>query len=72
MEQRMVLICDGQRARREVLDETLDEYRQVFLKARQQFGTLIDASLLYCFMLQLSDLLLVCREISARQSWRKQ
>ena len=38
----MVLICDGQRARREVLDETLDEYRQVFLKARQQFGTLID------------------------------
>ena len=48
----MVLICDGQRARREVLDETLDEYRQVFLKARQQFGTLIDASfalLLYAF-----------------------
>lgn len=36
----MALICDGMKTKQEVLDQTLDEYREVFLQARRQFNTL--------------------------------
>lgn len=37
----MQLICDGVKQKAEVLDVTLDEYRDVFVTARREFNTVI-------------------------------
>jgi DNA topoisomerase-3 len=41
----MTQICDGTKTKQEVIDETLDEYRDVFLKTRNEFQTFIDVRL---------------------------
>ncbi|KAE8539089.1 hypothetical protein D1P53_005460 [Cryptococcus gattii VGV] len=41
-EHRMQLICDGVRGKGEILQTTLEEYKEVFFKARREFQTVID------------------------------
>ncbi|KAK0546731.1 DNA topoisomerase [Tilletia horrida] len=41
-EYRMSLICSGQRTRRQTVEESLDEYREMFGRTRQQFNTLAE------------------------------
>lgn len=41
-EHRMQLICDGVRGKREILQTTIEEYKEVFVKARREFQTVID------------------------------
>ncbi|GAA96385.1 uncharacterized protein L969DRAFT_89097 [Mixia osmundae IAM 14324] len=41
-EHRMSLICTGQRTQQDVIEETLDEYREMFIVARRQWQTLTD------------------------------
>lgn len=40
----MQLICDGVRGKREILQTTIEEYKEVFVKARREFQTVIDVS----------------------------
>lgn len=40
-EYRMQQICDGTKTKREVIDETLDEYREVYVKTKQEFATFV-------------------------------
>jgi DNA topoisomerase-3 len=45
----MQLICDGVKQKAEVLDVTLDEYRDVFVTARREFNTVIQVGdFLHC------------------------
>lgn len=39
----MALICAGQRTKADVLNETIEEYKEVYMKTKQQMQTLIDA-----------------------------
>ncbi|RSH92151.1 DNA topoisomerase [Saitozyma podzolica] len=47
MEHRMQLICDGVQRKHDVLQFTVDQYKEVFLKARREFGTVIDCVINY-------------------------
>jgi hypothetical protein len=38
----MQLICDGFRTKREVIDESLEQYKAVFVKARRDFHVLVE------------------------------
>lgn len=40
-EQRMAQICDGLRSKREVVDESVEQYREVFAKSRRDFSQII-------------------------------
>ncbi|SCV72038.1 BQ2448_4732 [Microbotryum intermedium] len=42
-ERRMDEICQGTKTKTQVIDETLDEYRQMFIKAKREFQTFIDS-----------------------------
>ncbi|SCZ88447.1 BZ3500_MvSof-1268-A1-R1_Chr2-1g04416 [Microbotryum saponariae] len=42
-ERRMDEICQGSKTKTQVIDETLDEYRQMFIKAKREFQTFIDS-----------------------------
>lgn len=48
-EHRMQLICDGVRGKREILQTTIEEYKEVFVKARREFQTVIDVGFLPLF-----------------------
>ena len=37
---RMNQICEGLKTKQEVIDETLDEYREMYTKTQQEFATL--------------------------------
>jgi DNA topoisomerase-3 len=37
------MICEGQRTKNDVLNETIEEYKEVYMKTKQQFATLIDS-----------------------------
>lgn len=41
-ETRMTQVCDGIKSKQEVIDETLDEYREMFLKTKAEFQTFVD------------------------------
>ena len=41
----MQLICDGRSSKVEVLDTTIEEYKEVFIKARRDFATVLDVSI---------------------------
>ncbi|KAK7893753.1 DNA topoisomerase [Exophiala xenobiotica] len=43
MELKMKAICEGRRSRSDVVQESLDQYREVFIKTNQQIRTLKDA-----------------------------
>lgn len=43
-EHRMQLICDGVQSKRDVLQFSVDQYKEVFTKARRDFATIIDVS----------------------------
>lgn len=43
-EQRMGMICDGMRSKREVIDESVEEYRDVFTKSRRDFNLIAEVS----------------------------
>ncbi len=43
-EHRMQLICDGVQTKRDVLQFSIDQYKEVFIKARREFGTVVDVS----------------------------
>lgn len=49
----MQLICDGVRGKGEILQTTLEEYKEVFVKARREFQTVIDASFFPSFLVKL-------------------
>ncbi|PWN47952.1 prokaryotic type I DNA topoisomerase [Violaceomyces palustris] len=38
---RMKLICEGQRTKQQTIDESLDEYRMVYAKAKREFETIV-------------------------------
>ncbi len=40
----MQLICDGVRTKREVIEESVDEYKAVFVKAKRDFPLLLNVS----------------------------
>lgn len=40
----MTQVCDGVKTKQEVIDETLDEYREVFLRTKHEFQTFVDVS----------------------------
>ncbi|PLW57729.1 hypothetical protein PCANC_01400 [Puccinia coronata f. sp. avenae] len=41
-EERMTLICEGARTKADVLAQTIDEYRDVFIRTRRAFTTIVD------------------------------
>jgi hypothetical protein len=45
MEHRMQLVCDGLATKNDVLVETIDQYKEVFTKARREINTLKDVCL---------------------------
>ena len=45
MEHRMQLICDGLKDKAEVLATTIEEYKEVFITAKREFGTVIDVGM---------------------------
>ena len=47
MELKMKAICEGRRSRREVVEETLDSYREVFVKTQQDIAVLKAAVVKY-------------------------
>lgn len=42
----MQLICDGVQRKRDVLQFSIDQYKEVFIKAKREFATVVDVS---CF-----------------------
>ncbi|WVO16515.1 hypothetical protein L204_104193 [Cryptococcus depauperatus] len=46
-EHRMQLICDGVRSKEGISEQTLDEYKEVFVKARREFHIVINSVLSY-------------------------
>ncbi|WWC86943.1 uncharacterized protein L201_001823 [Kwoniella dendrophila CBS 6074] len=42
-EHRMQLVCDGAKVKREILDQTIDEYKEVFIKAKRDFDMVIES-----------------------------
>lgn len=40
----MQLICDGVQSKQDVLAFTIDQYKEVFIKARREFGTVVNVS----------------------------
>ena len=38
----MQLICDGARNKTEVLDTTIEEYKEVYIKAKREFETVVN------------------------------
>ncbi|KAK8847387.1 hypothetical protein IAR55_005245 [Kwoniella newhampshirensis] len=46
-EYRMQLICDGIRRKGEILEQTIDEYKEVFIKARREFPMIIESVIDY-------------------------
>lgn len=47
-EQRMEAICAGQMTKNEVVQQTCDEYRDLFIRTRQNMNVLINVSLVPC------------------------
>lgn len=45
MELKMKAICEGRKTRREVVEESLNQYRDVYLRVQQQLPKLHDVSL---------------------------
>ena len=43
-EHRMQLICDGVQSQHDVLEFSINQYKEVFMKARREFSTVIDVS----------------------------
>lgn len=39
---RLTQICEGVKTRQEVIDETLDEYREMYIKTKRGFGTFVE------------------------------
>nr|XP_019008510.1 DNA topoisomerase III [Kwoniella pini CBS 10737]OCF47291.1 DNA topoisomerase III [Kwoniella pini CBS 10737] len=42
-EHRMQLVCDGLKVKREILNQTIDEYKEVFIKAKRDFEIVIES-----------------------------
>nr|XP_018265665.1 DNA topoisomerase III [Kwoniella dejecticola CBS 10117]OBR87823.1 DNA topoisomerase III [Kwoniella dejecticola CBS 10117] len=42
-EHRMQLVCDGLKVKREILDQTIEEYKEVFIKAKRDFDIVIES-----------------------------
>lgn len=42
----MQLICDGQQTKQDVLAFSIDQYKEVFIKAKQEFNTVVTVSAL--------------------------
>lgn len=38
----MQMICDGVVSKREVIDESIYQYQEVYVRARQQFNTVVE------------------------------
>lgn len=36
------MICDGVRGKQEVLNYTIDQYKEVFVKAKREFHTVVE------------------------------
>lgn len=49
----MKQVCNGLKSKREMLEETLDEYREMFVRTRQGFAVLADVRFLPTFTFQL-------------------
>jgi DNA topoisomerase-3 len=47
MELRMKAICEGRKTRREVVEESLNQYRDVYLRVQQQLPKLHDVSVVF-------------------------
>ncbi|KAI5479873.1 DNA topoisomerase III [Pseudohyphozyma bogoriensis] len=43
-EHRMTQVCEGAKTKQDIIDETLDEYREVYIKAKREFNTFLAAS----------------------------
>lgn len=41
----MKQICDGLKSKNDMINETLDEYREMFIKTKQSFNVLTDVRL---------------------------
>jgi DNA topoisomerase-3 len=44
MELQMKAICDGQRSKQEVVQQSLDQYRAVYIRTKDQMGVIIAVS----------------------------
>ena len=40
----MQRICDGLQSKRDVLDFTIEQYKEVYVKARREFDTVVNVS----------------------------
>lgn len=61
----MQLICDGAKNKTEVLDTTIDEYKEVYIKAKREFETVINVSHIIIKFMGLL-LISVCHQLHAR------
>lgn len=46
----MKQICEGLKSKSDMMNETLDEYREMFIRTKQSFDVLIDVSFLFLSM----------------------
>ena len=51
-EYKMQLICDGVRHKREVLEQSVEEYKEVYIKAKREFETIVEVG----FALRMSSI----------------
>jgi DNA topoisomerase-3 len=52
----MQLICDGVQSKRDVLAFSVDQYKEVFIKAKREFGTVVDVSIALAHVHTLMDI----------------
>ena len=64
MELKMKAICDGRTTKQVVLNESIQQYRQVFMQSKQKLGVLKSVRFLsFLFSYLFSDASLCCRSI---------
>lgn len=63
----MQTICDGLQTKRDVLNFTIEQYKEVYIKAKREIETVVNVSCeTQLFLLDLADLFLVCTGVSPR------
>jgi DNA topoisomerase III len=44
MERRMVQVCEGQKTKAQVLAETVEQYKDIYIRAKAEFGKVLEVS----------------------------
>lgn len=56
----MVQVCERRRTKAQILENALEQYREVFVRARNNFARVIDVSRIWLRSSHMEDIELVC------------